>query len=199
MVDKEDLEIIEEVLKGNINLYRKLVEKYSTKLTGYIFNITRDIHLSQDFGQEVFIKAYKNLDKFDKEKSFSVWLLRIGRNTALDHMKKKYIHYELSENLDSNTKDTTLMNPSEILIKKEEVEELEKIIHQLPNKYKDLILLKYFEDLSYKDISLKLDISIDKVKWRLYEARKLCIRELGKNKPIERRDNIGLQPNKISN
>jgi RNA polymerase sigma-70 factor (ECF subfamily) len=198
-VDKEDSQIIEEVLKGNINLYRKLVEKHSTKLIGYIFNITRDIYLSEDIGQEVFIKAYKNLDKFDKEKSFSVWLLRIGRNTALDHMKKKYIHYELNENLDSNTKDTTLINPSEILIKKEEIEELEKTIHQLPNKYKDLILLKYFEDLSYKDISLKLDISIDKVKWRLYEARKLCIRELEKNKPMERGDDIGLQPNKISN
>ncbi|WP_432405400.1 RNA polymerase sigma factor [Wukongibacter sp. M2B1] len=185
----EDIEIIEKILKGDISAFEILINKYNKKIFGYIIRSVRYKHIAEELTQEVFLKIYRNLNKFDKNLSFSVWLFTIARNTTIDYLKssKSQYTYELNEDLDSNRMNNTLQNPLDIIEKKENGEILYRIINSLPNKYKELIVLKYFEELSYCEISKRLDMPVNKVKWRLYEARKKIIKAFGNNEKEKKR------------
>jgi len=188
----EDVEIIEEILKGDINAFEILINKYNKKVFGYIAKSVGDKHIAEELTQEVFLKIYRNLNRFDKNLSFSVWLFTIARNTTIDYFKSSNSQYTyaLNEGLDSNRINNTSQNPVEIIEKKENREILDRMVNSLPSKYKELIVLKYFEELSYCEISKRLDIPINKVKWRLYEARKKIIKAFEDNEKEERRWNI---------
>lgn len=195
MEKNHDSMIIEDILKGNVNAYEKIVDKYMRKIYGYIFNFVKDKHTAEDLTQETFIKAYNSLDKFDKTKNFSIWMLSIGRNTTWDYFKriKKYAAYEFMEDVDSGNIDNDFSNPIRILERKEEINLLEDIVNSLPSKYKDLIILKYFEELSYSEISSRLKIPENKVKWRLYQARSKIAEQLKEYGILyERGDGCGL-------
>lgn len=176
----EDSCIINEILKGDIDSYEKIISKYESKLYGYIFKLVRNEHVAQDILQETFLKAYINLSKYNKKKDFSPWILKIARNNVLDYFKKKKNHsiFELNENTDSIEENKTDEIPHKALEEKENTKQIDKVINSLPDKYRILIILKYFNDLNYKEISERMNISVDKVKWRLYEARKTMAKEL---------------------
>ncbi|MCT4604564.1 MAG: RNA polymerase sigma factor [Marinisporobacter sp.] len=192
METSEELVLIENILKGHVNDYEKIVDKYSRKVHGYIFKLVRNEHIAEELAQETFIKTYRHLDRFDTKKSFSVWILKIARNTALDYFKskKRCSAYELKEELDFKDEDSILQNPANAVERKERLNLINEIINNLPKKYRELIVLKYFEELNYNEIALRLDISTDKVKWRLYQARKKMVKEYEKLKSLEMRGEI---------
>lgn len=187
-----DLRNIEKILKGDIDAFEILINKYNKKVYGYIVKSVKNKHIAEELTQEVFLKVYRNLNNFDKNKSFSVWLFTIARNTTIDYFKiaNNRHTYELNEELDSSRINNPSQNPVDIIEKKEKREKIDTIIDSLPDKYKELILLKYFEELSYCEISKRLNVPVNKVKWRLYEARKKIIKAFKNNDKEERRWNM---------
>ena len=181
-MDVSDISIIEDICKGNTYLFENIIDKYNKKVYGYILSLVKNPHTAEELTQETFVKTYKNLGKYDRDKEFSIWIFRIARNTVLDYFRKttKSSTYELNENLDSDIEDRSLTNPEEIIERKEKIAIIEEIIESLPKKYKDLIILKYFDELSYIEISSRLRMPQDKVKWSLYQARKKLINEYAK-------------------
>lgn len=176
----EDSCLINEILKGDIDSYEKIISKYQSKLYGYIFKLVRDEYAAQDILQETFLKAYINLNQYNRKKDFSPWLLRIARNNVLDYFKKKknYSIFQLNENTDSIEENRRDEIPHKALEEREKTNKIDQVINSLPEKYRILIVLKYFNDLNYKEISERMNISVDKVKWRLYQARKTMAKEL---------------------
>lgn len=137
------------VLDGDTDAYRELVERYQTGLIIHCENIVKDRQDGEDIAQEAFIKAYKNLSNFSKDKArFSTWLYRIASNLCIDHLRrnKRKVHIEnIEERLEA-------VQPSHI--KDEEVLRIRRAVEELePPKYAEIIKAYFWEGKSYQEIA----------------------------------------------
>lgn len=189
MREYEDLILIQDVLQGKLDVYEKIIAKYNSKLYGYIYKMVHNEHTARELTQDTFVKVYRSLISFDQSRNFSVWLFTIGRNTVMDHFKyiKRHNTCTLQEETDIIREENHWQNPELIIERKENMKLIDETLQLLPKKYKDLIILKYFENLSYDDIALRLNISNKEVKWRLHQARKKMAQCIAKRQNQESR------------
>lgn len=192
MREYEDLVLIQDILHEKPDMYEKIIEKYNRRLYGYIYKLVHDEHIAGELTHDAFVKAYKNLDRFNQSKSFSIWLFTIGRNTVMDHFRyvKRHDTCELLEETDSISEVSIAQNPEHIMERKEIIKLIDDTIQFLPKKYRDLIMLKYFEDLSYEEMAARLNMSCNEVKWRLHQARKKMLQSIEKKQQQESRCGI---------
>lgn len=152
--DKTDAEIVQEALKTP-NAFGILIERYENKLRRYVHRLTNISDTdADDILQEVFIKAYRNLHNVDSAGSFSAWIYRITRNTVISEFRKKkarppetIFDKVLIETLKSDISITRELDNT--LLK----QTLDTAIKKLPDKYRDVIILKYSEEKSYEEMS----------------------------------------------
>lgn len=177
-------DIIIEIQRGNSDLFSRLVDIYKTKVFTCAYKFTNDYSEAQDLSQEIFIKIYNNIPKFRFESSLSTWIYKITTNMCIDHKRKKKVKFssfnedyshEASLGIKSNSKDGS---PEEIVISNEKQREVHRIIYNLPDIYKTVIIMYHFNELSYKEISASLNVSEKTVETRLYRARRLLRDEL---------------------
>ncbi len=158
-----DYETIRRVLEGKINVYCLLVKRYQVPVFNLLLHMMNNRSEAEELTQIVFIKAYEALPSFRFEFRFFSWIYRIAINEALAHLKqhKRYASTDgmaqLSDNTDEGNRD------------KEEW--VQHAIKHLNNKHKTVVMLKYYHKLSYKEIAFVLEITENKVRSRLYEAR----------------------------
>jgi len=146
----------------------------------------------QDLSQDIFLSVYKNLPAFRGQSSFSTWIYRLSVNRCLDWCRKRkraqaYIHKHAvpcddeSSILDRIPSDSR--TPEEELVQKEEEQSLHRAIALLPDKYKTVIIMYHFQNLSYKEIGEILSLPTRTVETQLYRAkqqlRKILTREEG--------------------
>ena len=177
----QDEAIIRLVLDGHIEAYASLVDRYKNLIFDLCYKYTYDYSDAQDLSQETFLKVYRKLDGFRFSSSFSTWLYRIGTNTCIDWTRKN-----------KNKKDVTSMDdaeymdliPSQAPIPEEEVLDREKrefvrdVVESLPEKYRTVIILYNYKDLSCSEISDILGVPQKTVETRLYRAKKLLKEKL---------------------
>ncbi len=174
----KDEEIIALILKGKTQLYAELVLRYQNKLFSTIYNYTHDFEETRDLGQEIFIKVYNNLHKYNNKASFSTWLYRIAVNSCIDWTRKKRLTtvstFETDENEEiailEHISDSTF-SPEDILLKEEHKTVLKEMIMDLPEIYKTAVILYYYEDFSPREISDILNIPKKTIDSRLYRAK----------------------------
>ena len=132
----------------------ELYEKYKDKVKSYVFGKVRHIHDAEDLVSTVFLKIYQNADKFDETQAkISTWIYVITRNTVIDYFRTHKVHCELDEMYfrDEST--------FEALEADEGLEKLAGALETLPEKYRDLIVLHYYEGKTLKEISTSLGMS----------------------------------------
>jgi len=152
MEQSSDEQIVTDILKGDKDLYREIIRRYSEKLSRYLRKFLSDRDDIEDILQVVFIKAYKNLYGFNVNKKFSSWIYRIAHNEAINHLKKYKngrislddVEYKLIDEKADIRKEADRM-----FLKKD----MEKVMGKLDMKYREPIVLFYFEDMSYEEIS----------------------------------------------
>lgn len=182
--EKSDKEIVSLSLK-NDKYFTQLVERYEAKLGRYIFRLARlENETTEDLLQEVFIKVYKNLNDFDDSFSFSSWIYRITHNEVMSFLRNmkvrpKIVHPK-SEEVDTEfinllPDDTDL--PAE-LAKKELGEKVRDAVYNLPDKYREVLVLRYLEDKSYDEISDILRKSVNSVTVLVNRAKKRLKKQL---------------------
>jgi len=141
--------------KNNQELFSQIMSRYQSKLYYYIYRYTKNREDSEDILQDVFLKAFRNLRSFDTKRKFSSWIYRIAHNETVNHLKfiwnKKNISIDGNEYLKNTLGEHS--NIENELDQKESIKKLKKLIDNLPLKYKDIIILRYFEDKSYEEIS----------------------------------------------
>ena len=177
----EDVNIIRDILNGDIDSFKFLVQRYQKPVITMIKNVINDSHLCEDIAQDVFFTVFKKLKSFDSARSsFSTWLFTIAKNKSLNALKKKRILSidPLPEKADINT-------PSENLQNQEFFDMLDKALYNLPTKQKVAFVLAEFENLPYQEIAQIQGTRIGTVKSRINRAKaKLAIALKGLNGDI---------------
>jgi RNA polymerase sigma-70 factor (ECF subfamily) len=163
-----DFDIIRNIQKGQVNDYEWLVKKYQSAVYNVLYHFFHQEELALELSQETFVKAYEHLGNFNFKSRFFSWIYRIAINTAISYQKKQNRQKNTGQFMGYFEKPV-----DEKIMENEKTVLLEKAIDRLENKYKMVILLKYFEQLSYADMAQVLGISEKKVKSRLFVSRKL--------------------------
>ena len=166
---EEDDEIIKRCLSGEIEVFRYLVEKYQIRVI---------IIDAEDVAQEVFLRAYDNLNNFKFDSKFYSWLYRIAVNTSLNYINSKEKRKEketISDESCLNNSNTSSENPSDYYQMMELIDKVEPLFDNLPGDLKKLLELYEIYDYSYEEISKKLSVPIGTVRSRLHRARSMLI------------------------
>ena len=191
----EDFRLIELALKGNQSAYADLMQRYNRSVYHTILKMIRNVDDAEDLTIEAFTKAFKNLDKFKQDYTFSTWLFRIATNNCIDFIRKKK---NITVSLDGFYVDTngeeagmdvrdTQLNPQEETIRLQDEAQMRAIVAKLPPKYRKIVSLRYFDELSYEEIAIELDIPLGTVKAQLHRAKELLF-DMVKDKKLEMRE-----------
>lgn len=172
----EDQDFILDILAGNRDAYAEIVRKYQGRIRGYCLVTLGNAAQADDAAQEVFIKAYQSLDRFQGKSSLSTWLYRIAVNHCTDLLRKKICHRTeswdaLLENQGEKAEALLTQAPEAGSEVEEQRELLAKLLGGLPEKSREILVLREAEGLSYEELAETLDCTVDAVKGRLKRAR----------------------------
>ena len=163
----EETQVIQQVLRGDVQSFRLLVDRYQRPVIRIIKSITNDSDMSQDIAQDVFLTAYKKLRTFDFARSrFSTWLFTITRNKSLNALKKKR-PVSMSQLPDK----TDGRDPYGDLSEKEFFDKVDRILLTLPDRQKTAFVLAEFEELSHAQIAQIEGVRIGTIKSRISRAK----------------------------
>lgn len=178
-----DEELVEDVKKGNIDAFEDIVKKYENKVYGIVFHMMKNQNEVEDLAQEVFLKVYKNLDRFKGDSSLYTWIYKITVNLCLDELKKRknIIYLDEKINVEDGEIDKELpsneRSQEELYEDKELKENLHRCINKLPDKQKIMIVLRDIKGFSYDEIAKITNNKIGTVKSQINRAR-LKLKEL---------------------
>jgi RNA polymerase sigma factor (sigma-70 family) len=176
-----DYELVKAALeRGEQNAYAELMRNYRDSLYFMMLKMTNNPQDADDLTIEAFGKAFKNLRQYTPDYAFSTWLFKIASNNCIDFIRKRKMNESVSFNLSdpletgddlADVLPATSRTPEEDIIRQQKIDALRDIVSKLKPHYKKLIELRYYEELSYEEISVQLDIPIGTVKAQLFRAR----------------------------
>ncbi|TKB95266.1 sigma-70 family RNA polymerase sigma factor [Pedobacter cryophilus] len=186
---KNDFTLVERAKEGDQRAYADLMQRYKDSIFFMVLKMVNNKDDAMDITVTTFAKAFENLEKYRPDYAFSTWLFRIATNGSIDFIRKKKIQTTSIHALSGDGgEDKTfeirsdVLNPEETSIKKQQTEQLKEIIDKLPLRYKTLIILRYFDELSYEEISVQLDLPLGTVKAQLFRGRDLLHNILNRRK-----------------
>ncbi|WP_026897991.1 RNA polymerase sigma factor [Daejeonella oryzae] len=192
---KNDFYLVEKAKVGNQKAYADLMQRYKDSIHFMALKMVNNKDDAMDLTVETFAKAFENLEKYKPDFAFSTWLFRIATNNCIDFIRKKKIQTMSIDSMVDDDGDnrplqirSDTLNPEETSIKKQQGEQLKEIVDKLPSRYRTLIMLRYFEELSYEEIATQLDLPLGTVKAQLFRARDLLSNVMNRNKKNNRSD-----------
>jgi RNA polymerase sigma-70 factor, ECF subfamily len=189
MAEREQLDdraLVARILRGESDRFTELVRRYEKRVINYVYRITHRYEQAHDLTQEIFVKVYVALDRYDPKYQFSTWLFRIAQNSAIDALRKKsVIEVPISRPAteDSNQKEREFadggVSPYRALKNKQLSAAIDRAVRDLPPDYRELIQLRHFAELSYEEIATMKKLPLGTVKNKLFRARNLLKDVLG--------------------
>ena len=153
--------------------------RYQRPVYGLIVRMVRERELAEDLGQEVFLKAFRALGSYDPQRKFSSWLFKIAHNSTIDHLRRTELdtvpleaETEDDRGLVAVLEDPTAVTPEQRLLGSDLGVALAEAIHELRPIYREVILLRHREGLSYQEIAEVTGASLGTVKTNLHRARR---------------------------
>jgi RNA polymerase sigma-70 factor (ECF subfamily) len=181
----DDRALVTRILEGERDGFTELVKRYEKRVVNYVYRITHRYEEAHDLAQEIFVKVFLALDRYDSKYQFSTWLFRIAQNSAIDALRKKSI---VEVPIARPTEDEPSgkerefaddgISPYRALKNKELSAAIEKAVRELPSDYRELIQLRHFAELSYEEIADMKKLPLGTVKNKLFRARNLLKEEL---------------------
>lgn len=181
----EDDKLVANAVAGDQGAYKSLMEKYETPLFFHLLKMVKDKEQVRDLVQEAFMKAFDNLESYNTNYAFSTWLYRITTNHAIDYLRKKKLQTtSIDEPVKTKEGEMNIQLEDEHsgtdrkIIRKQRSDIIHEAIEDLPDKYRVVIKLRHFEELSYDEISEQLDLPLGTVKAHIFRAREMLYKEL---------------------
>jgi len=176
---ESDEALVARVLSGDEDLFGSLVRRYQTRVHAHVARMIGHREDALDLTQEIFLKVYQALSRFNPEYKFSTWLFRIAGNAAIDHLRKKrpkMVPLEVPEpegtgRVSSTEYSSSELDPYGTLRNLERGRAISEAIADLPLEFRELIALRHFAGLSYEEIALVKEMPLGTVKNKLFRAR----------------------------
>lgn len=169
MVTNISFELADRIKRGDLAAFEQMLYVYEKPIFGYLFSLSGNKDDAQDMTQEVFIKVYKNLSSIDPQSNFKNWLYKIATNTFYDwcRAKKRKPLTLIEENeydFETNNEDNTYLSVEENI---DNSIDLELALEKIKPIYKTIILLYYYQGLSYEEITAVLKAPLNTIKTHL--------------------------------
>jgi RNA polymerase sigma-70 factor, ECF subfamily len=179
-----DAEVVNAVIAGDREAFSLLVERYQKGLATYIFHMIHHYEEALELTQEVFIKVYENLARYDGQFKFSTWLYKIASNHTIDHIRRQHMTttpiQETAE--DGSTMELPLesatLSPLAAYHNKALLEQVQKAVDDLPSEYRELVVLRHFSFRSYEEMAKITGLPLGTVKNRIFRARQILMEQL---------------------
>lgn len=177
---QDDTAVVEAFLGGEERAFQELVERYQTRLLNFIYRTIGDRERAEDLVQEVFIRVYRHLHRFDREKKFSTWVYTIASNLAKNELRNRSRNpLVLFQTMRSTWEDEerplqfedTTARPDDLYRKRFLQELVEDTVAKLPEHHRQVFVLRELEGKSYEEIAEITDCNLGTVKSRLNRAR----------------------------
>lgn len=186
---ERDISLVKQILEsGNRAAYSQLMDEYFEKVYSRMLKMTSQPGDAEDLTMEAFNKAFSKLDQYTPDFAFSTWLYRIAKNNCIDYLRRNkkdndtmVNHQEAGVGIAAHELANQLPSPEQLMITQQETQLLREIVETLHPKYKDIIKLHYFKELSCEEIAQKLDLPEGTVKVRLFRARELLYNIISKS------------------
>ncbi|MFA5972347.1 MAG: sigma-70 family RNA polymerase sigma factor [Lentimicrobiaceae bacterium] len=178
---ERDFRLVKQILEsGNRSAYSQLMDEYFEKVYTRMLKMTGQPGDAEDLTMEAFNKAFSKLDQYTPDFAFSTWLYRIAKNNCIDYLRRnkkdnntRVNQQEAGIGIAAHEMANQLPSPEQLMINRQETRLLREIVDTLHPKYKDIINLHYFNELSCEEIAAQLDLPEGTVKVRLFRAREL--------------------------
>ena len=178
---EEDYALVQRAIKGEQKAYSILMERYRNSIFHMMLKMVKNREDADDLTLEAFGKAFNKLPSYAPRYAFSTWLFKIAINNCIDYIRKKRLKllsiddpiepnsdHDYSSNLKSS-----VLDPEECFIRQQRVMLMRSVLGKLNIKYRLMIELRFFEELSYDEISKELDIPLGTVKAQLFRAKEI--------------------------
>ncbi len=172
-----DEQLVARVLSGEEHLFEALVRRYQTRILAHVARMVGSREDALDLSQEIFLKVFGALDRFNPEFRFSTWLFRIAGNAAIDHLRKRKPRTVPLETTDSEGRLSSPeyksldLDPFGTLRNTQRGDAIARAIADLPAEFRELIALRHFTGLSYEEIAEVKNMPLGTVKNKLFRAR----------------------------
>jgi RNA polymerase sigma-70 factor, ECF subfamily len=173
-----DRELVAIAVDGFDGSFEELVRRYQRPISAYVYRMVGNYESALDLTQEIFIKVYNSLNRYRAEFKFSTWIYKIAHNAAVDHLRRTATREQsLVLGPEGDTFDLPLesarLSPEQESERKERRGEIEAVVRALPANYRELIILRHSQDLSYEEIVEVTGLPLGTVKNRLFRAREM--------------------------
>lgn len=184
---EQEKQLVEKIAAGDLNAFQQFIEDYQQLVSHMVFRMIKNETDREEICQDVFLKIYQSLPKFQFRAKLSTWISTIAYNTCINYLKKKKaLLYEDLQPSNNSTEDTgenrqsnielvqhEYLQPDEMAIAQETSEMLYRELNQLPAVYRTILTLYHLDNYSYNDISNIIGLPMGTVKSYLFRARKL--------------------------
>ncbi len=186
----EDLELVKRALANDQKAYAELMVRYKDAIYFMILKMVNNKEDANDLTVEAFGKAFENIEKYRPEFAFSTWLFKIATNNCIDFIRKKRLKtFSIDDAYESHDGEEMKMDfasegldPEEKMIKKQKNDLMRTVVDKLPVRYKQLVIMRYFDERSYEEIAEELNLPLGTVKAQLFRARDLLYNTIKKGK-----------------
>ena len=175
----EDRELVDRVLEGDNTAFEYLFNRYRDAIRRLFVQRLGGANDADDLLQETFIKVYINIHRYSADYTFGQWVYTIARNTFIDYVRKRQDDLPIDEKFSSPASNTP--TPEESVINSQQRHQIELCIARLPENYRRLIRMRFFDEYSYEEIAVKLSLPLGTVKTQIHRARERMCRLIVEN------------------
>ena len=174
----EEIGWIEQALRGDQAAFGQLMHRYAGAVYNLAYRMLGSAQDAEDASQEIFLRAYTRLASFDRSRRFSTWLLSIGSNYCIDRLRRRRFAWLTLDDV-AYTMPSGERGPERSALESERRERVQNALQRLPDNYRQVLVLRYWHDMSYDEIAQTTGLTESALKTRLHRARHMMAEALG--------------------
>lgn len=178
--NREEEAIVARVLAGDTEAFSELIDRYKVAVFNLCARMLHSPEEAEDAAQEIFLRAYNQLATYQTGRRFSTWILSIASHYCIDLLRRRRPQVDIDSI--AFWKQSDEPEPEDMALSGETRDEVRELLKTLPDKYRGVTVLRYWQDLSYEEIAEATGLSVGTVKTRLFRARELLAKELDRQR-----------------
>ncbi len=174
-----DEELVEKCLNGQREAFEVLVKRYEKQIFSLAYRLCGDYEEAADYAQDAFIQVYKALNQYDRSRRFFPWLYRIAHNTCINGMNKRpKAMIPIEDITEIVTTEDGMAQPEVQYANAEMRQTIYQVIMDLPENFREPVILRFVEELSYKEIGERMNLPVSTIETRLFRGRQILQEKL---------------------